>query len=497
MSKSNEELYDGIRTSIKKANPKDEKDLLSALNIALKDGQRDKLLDWFEAEDISKCYEDIRKLNSTVNAPTANQGPKWPEIYQKALEFSEQSDEFWKDVRNHFGKIPNATHNHVQIYLDKLRGSKEEMSDDIRIIIMNLEKALKSFSQPTAVVNQGQDISDSFARDFTTSSDVLPNHSSLRVELGKITKIPVSNEDWEMLRSHFNLATMNKYFSVNDKHCKTLLLRIAGVIFSPLHGSTKFSYIPFWDGVMGSAAGLFGKKINRNTSQNTSTGQNRPDWVAYERNHGIFCGEEKGDDPSAPDPKIELSTKLEWNWKGIPYVFGYSAVSTIVKFHYIMFENGTKTVNEMFEYDFSSTSGRLEAFHVVCAIFRLFEPLFKSITNDIQSQELFIQKDLHEITSDKGHIIKKFLLKQEESTSLLEKLNTIYGIIDTHKIPFCERKNQLKWQAAPNQKNNGYLRLKTSPHGYLSKPNNKSEIIACLICVLTALDGLHSHGIVH
>nr|CAG8590599.1 10567_t:CDS:2 [Entrophospora candida] len=335
--------------------------------------------------------------------------------------------------------------------------------------------------------------------------DEIPERHQLTYFLNKIpnVKIPLSKENFSSIPviGPFSIdpTERDKYFVESKSESCTAFFTglISSLIDTPPTGKTEDSFHSFWDAIISKSLQVFGKYSNempamdfdRNTSRNTTTGLNRPDFVLLMRNICVIRGEEKGEGGRG-EPARELIDKFNtWDYGDTPYLFGYYANTTAVTFC-VLYINEKEPINinsqkrkcpdicseRLAEFDLNKLTHRFKLMNLIRNICRIL-PM---IINMCPSKEL---PDFETIIRDNGTNIEigYDIKKTFPSEAKVKHLENFYGLMSNYKIKCIDKLIRSR---------NNVVHL--MPRGKEKKPKNLNELLRAIICILTCLEGLHN-----
>jgi len=359
------------------------------------------------------------------------------------------------------------------------------------------------------------DVSEEYQLKWTAIPTTLPTVHQLKDFLltAPDFQIPLLDIDMETVSTMGLEPAVKQFFvrSPDGRHCHNFFARtFVPISLVPHKGTTEESHHAYWDGVTGPTMTPFKDlQMNRNTSDDTSTGNDRPDWRGYyfPKDTGIDVRSEEKIPGAPDDPTYELVKKLEKWPEGAPYLLAYSAVGKAIRYHYIVHarnpNNGLDytlfSVGSRFNFDLPSD--RIKASFIVRNMFRLLQDL-NELSTGIPRVPSPLNRDsgeIIEIEYDKNFVVKKINQKALEAyktdgEKFKERLNHIYSLIADRNIKYCDRKVTLTTTVT---KKENYIRLKLQPVGYVSRPTDRNGVIRWLWCIATALKGLHALNIIH
>ncbi|KAF0735530.1 hypothetical protein Ae201684P_022435 [Aphanomyces euteiches] len=158
--------------------------------------------------------------------------------------------------------------------------------------------------------------------------------------------IPIANPAG--LFAHLNslesppTQSIHQVFEENAaKHCPEVMKRIQKILFdvAPV-ATTENSFIGFWDNIiLQTLLVIFqrtGCSWDRNSSKETSTLSDRPDFIFRLLHVCVFRGEEERSGEDQEVPRNKLIDKLVWTYGEAPYLFGYSVCGFELRLHAIL-----------------------------------------------------------------------------------------------------------------------------------------------------------------
>ncbi|PRP78898.1 hypothetical protein PROFUN_13337 [Planoprotostelium fungivorum] len=269
-------------------------------------------------------------------------------------------------------------------------------------------------------------------------------------------------------------------------------------------GPTESSCHSFWDSVIKTTCCIFEYETVRDNNQETTTGSNRPDFVAFVNGKALLRGEEKGP-TSSGDPKEELTSKLQEWPKGAPFIIGYSAQYTSVSFWIITAPTTPKKWEQRYTslgtFVFTRLEDRLAATILLVKILRFLplsaaqieDPLsFRKTTGVRQLNQIEITEVEHADTEsiDGVTVVKRIY---DTSDDFLKKTTYIFNSVQGNiHINQSQGITRIK-----KGRTFEYLRIYLTPVGRVRPPSTTEERKLWLECMLDAVRHLHKYHIVH
>ncbi|PRP78499.1 Crinkler (CRN) family protein [Planoprotostelium fungivorum] len=340
----------------------------------------------------------------------------------------------------------------------------------------------------------------------------LPTISSLQGLIGYLQSspapIPLNLQDWDDVTDLLQDNNVrNRFFihaspsGVHSHQAFNDLWRMS-ITARPCSG-TEDSWHARWDGPISTVCMYFGYTWNRNTCNSTSTGRNRdssrPDYVIYYRDQALARGEEKpSSNFSSCNPQDELVEKLNWNYHGLPYLYGWSAVGDNIHVYAITHSKGKNHRHSLFNLDIAHAADRLKLANIVRNMLRSLQALVDTISNPKETLLLTLERpDFREVIIDtiNNRVVKKW---KEHSSFDEQKAKEL----SQKSIPFTDQRYRqrtalVQWEWVQKTAGN-YLCTMTAPIGEpISLPLSDAELKKALICILTALSELHKYKVVH
>jgi len=186
------------------------------------------------------------------------------------------------------------------------------------------------------------DVSRMLLEKWTSSLDTLPALGVLSAYLNEPLdaeeKVPLSQVDWRRLLVELpGIPNHECYdqdlellFTPSEEESAQAVIFIlqSAILGDPQDPSgTEDSLHSFWDknirDILHRCLAHFSATVIRNSSQDTNTGNLRPDFGLLLRLTCVFRGEEKRDKYSGLHPQKELAVKTRWVYQPAPYILGW------------------------------------------------------------------------------------------------------------------------------------------------------------------------------
>jgi hypothetical protein len=150
---------------------------------------------------------------------------------------------------------------------------------------------------------------------------------------------PSTRADWSKTMALLSELMDKLFILLNSEPCIDLLYNIKlRFLASPYSGTSKASYIPFWDDIIRKVLTFVLSddcSFDRNCSSSSSTGSKPPDFLFFVDSICVFIGEEKSQGFHSEVPRNELLKKLNWKYENIPYLLAYTAVGFVIRLYAI------------------------------------------------------------------------------------------------------------------------------------------------------------------
>ncbi|KIL57061.1 hypothetical protein M378DRAFT_422151 [Amanita muscaria Koide BX008] len=267
----------------------------------------------------------------------------------------------------------------------------------------------------------------------------------------------------------------------------------------PIMGTDK-SFIQFWDNNVRCLLELLvpGGRSIRNSYQHTATSSLRPDYAFLVSKFCAFRGEEKAPDNN-DDPRKGLSDKIVWAYAPAPYVLGYYATGPA--FTLVAISPPSHEQNHPVVWDIAHANLRLRAHRIknICRLINL-AGLFQQLADIVRPRdaEFTVLERFYLIYftvptshfriyySDNGtvEIAGSSVIKAYNGPDRVERINhlrKVYYLLQDKRVPNVDRLVR-----------HFDTTVILSPRGISAPPTNEQELLAALICILEALEILHS-----
>ncbi|PVF95529.1 hypothetical protein CPB86DRAFT_817168, partial [Serendipita vermifera] len=194
--------------------------------------------------------------------------------------------------------------------------------------------------------------------------------------------------------------------------------------------------------------------------------------------------EEKGSDPHG-DPKRELVEKLEWIYGPLPYILGYHAETTEVR--YVAITRPPSTNEPLFDYNLSLKKDRVANIVYLIRLSGVMAWLGQQLHTRNQPEFMAFEREGGLVQMTIANVVKKEF-RHKDATSRVSKLVKIYDLLKSKNVPNVDKleKSYTKY----TKKSCPHVIL--SPVGIDALPESGSEALDSVICVLEALKVMHS-----
>ncbi|KAG6910045.1 hypothetical protein DXG01_013769 [Tephrocybe rancida] len=206
----------------------------------------------------------------------------------------------------------------------------------------------------------------------------------------------------------------------------------------------------------------------------------RPDFAFVLNRICVFWGEETC--LECDDPKKDLATKLAWVYDPAPYVFGYYAIGTRLTLVAITpppHAQALPVVHDLVSVDLSLRADRImNILHLINLV-----PLLQALSELVQPScptEFFADSERDNGTVEiAGHgVIKTFT--NIDKVARIAHLQKVYQLLQEKNVPHVDQLQTTFGTTAI-----------LYPRGMFRLPQDESELLGALICVLEALEVLH------
>ncbi|PKK69323.1 hypothetical protein RhiirC2_781156 [Rhizophagus irregularis] len=258
----------------------------------------------------------------------------------------------------------------------------------------------------------------------------------------------------------------------------------------PSNVGTEYSFVSFWDNNIRYPLELLlpdGNSV-RNTSKHMSTNRDRPDYGFLLSNACLFRGEEKSF--LNEDPRAELGNKLVWTYEPAPYILGYYANGPTVEFVAICSPQPGSTEPNIFNIAKSDLQTKAQRILHLRRLINL-SLIIESIHNAIglhDFPEFYPVKRSDKIIEVCATKVKKTFTHSYPAINYgrVEKLRNIYKKLEVKGVPNVDK----LFASYCDEKHGAVVYLE--PKGIRVNPSNQEELLNAIICILEALEGLHS-----
>ncbi|KAI9353468.1 hypothetical protein BDR26DRAFT_2967 [Obelidium mucronatum] len=326
------------------------------------------------------------------------------------------------------------------------------------------------------------------------TTNILPDMHQLKERISQplAYRFPLNAASFASIRSACNdTSFLNFLCQVSDESHSTLFAAkfLLNAVYPPPVGDTKESFHSFWDTFISNVitftatANNTSLAYNRNSRQDASVfGLQRPNLTITVDKFCVFRGQEIGPSSNG-NPKEELSSKLDWSFKEVPYVLAYYARAYNVTLCAIYNYQKVVHVYDLMSFDLTFVDHRLA---LITALFHI-APLLKMIAQLCVKVGAIEDEDFERTTKTvrlQGNFVKK-TYKTMDTYSKVLGLYRQLGQMDPPKFEQIFSSNM------------EHRSITFLPRVVQRQPITIRGLLKSLVCILETLQIIHAKGIYH
>jgi len=201
-------------------------------------------------------------------------------------------------------------------------------------------------------------------------------------------------------------------------------------------------------------------------------------------NHCLLRGEEKGENSSG-NPKDELENKIKWTYDPLLFIFGYHARKANVEF--VAITTPPSTIQPLFNHDLSLKAARVANAVNLIRLCGVIAWLATQLEARDRMEFVPIERSGGKVLIHIGSSVVKKEFRFEGADAHVSHLVEIYELLKRKKVPNVDT---LKNYSTDTEST--YPHVYLSPVGFHTIPNSGVESFDAIVCVLAALEVMHS-----
>ncbi|OWZ11817.1 LOW QUALITY PROTEIN: Crinkler (CRN) [Phytophthora megakarya] len=214
-------------------------------------------------------------------------------------------------------------------------------------------------------------------------------------------------------------------------------------------GHSKSSYNGLWNNLFLNVLSVIvdTSRADRDSCNNSSTENQYPAFKFVLDDVCIFRGEEKAPGVSIRVTSEEMTSKFEWTFGNVPYVFGYTASGYKIQLPALQSWDGFVTETSIGTFYINRQEQRFEAVLALLNLSLLFPHIFDACP--VSAKDEFRIMTFQDYDLYKGIVVSlfpKFIEKVYPRTVYFDDLPELYGAMEEARIPNVDHLKDVKFE---------------------------------------------------